>query len=411
MQEAGRVFTVVQVAEYLKALAEGDAALRHITVRGEISNVKYHPSGHIYFTLKDSAASLSGVMFRSAVPNLRFRLENGQQVRASGRITVYTGNSHCELIAQQVVFDGTGALYQELKRRRDVLEQRGVFRADHKKTIPRFAQSVGIVTARTGAAIHDIMSVAQRRNPHVQLIFCPALVQGEQAAESIAEAIRILDREHPDVMIIGRGGGSIEDLWAFNELPVVQAVYQCQIPVISAIGHDINLTLADLAADLYAETPSAAAELAVYDASQFAAALSERRGRLNRLMNDRISGERLRLSQYSQRLERQTPERRLELAKQKLESGRQRLKTLMDTALKDRTGQLTAAAARLEAMSPLRRMQSGYAFVTNGQGEVLRSVNQIHPGEMVDVTLRDGKLRAEVQTVLESPVSGAAEAK
>lgn len=399
MQEPVRTFTVSQVTEYLRALAENDAALRRITVRGEISNVKYHTSGHIYFTLKDSSASLSGVMFRSAVPNLKFRLENGQQVRASGRITVYPGNGRCELIAQAIVFDGTGALYQELKRRRDMLEQRGVFRPEHKKPIPRFAHTVGIVTARTGAAIRDIVSVAQRRNPYVQLVLCPATVQGDRAAESIAEAIRTLDAAGTDVMIIGRGGGSIEDLWAFNELPVVREVYKCRTPVISAIGHDINLTLADLASDLYAETPSAAAELAVYDAAQLSAALRDRRETLNRLMEGKLSDEKIRLSQYRQRLERQTPEHQLELRKQQLTAGQRRLQARMDAVLKDRKDRLAAAAARLEAMSPLRRMQSGYAFVTDENGEVLRSVRQTSPGNIVQVTLQDGRLRAEVQSV------------
>ena len=258
------IYSVSQVNQYIKSLISEDYFLSRIYVRGEVSNCKYHSSGHIYFTLKDRGGSVPCVMFAgSRASGLKFRLSEGQQVIVLGNISVYERDGRYQLYAREIVMEGSGALYAQFEALKKELGELGYFDQDHKKKIPYYPKRIGIVTAKTGAAIQDMIHISSRRNPYIQLILYPAIVQGEQAAPSIVKGIEYLDALGVDVMIVGRGGGSIEDLWAFNEKEVAEAIFNCQTPVISAVGHETDWTIADLVADLRAPTPSAAAEIAV----------------------------------------------------------------------------------------------------------------------------------------------------
>ena len=276
------VYSVTQVNSYIKNMFTQDFLLRRIAVKGEVSNCKYHSSGHIYFTLKDSGGTLSAVMFAGQRRGLSFRLSEGQQVVVKGTVDVYERDGKYQLYASEIELSGRGDLYLRFEKLLRELEEMGMFAAQYKKPIPRYAKTVGIVTAPTGAAIRDIMNISARRNPYVQLILYPALVQGAGAKESIVRGIRTLDAMGLDVLIVGRGGGSIEDLWAFNEEAVARAIFACRTPVISAVGHETDVTISDYVADLRAPTPSAAAELAVFDYFQFQSELTARKQKLYR---------------------------------------------------------------------------------------------------------------------------------
>ena len=287
------VYSVTQVNSYIKNMFVQDFLLRRISVKGEVSNCKYHSSGHIYFTLKDSGGTLSAVMFAGQRKGLGFRLAEGQQVVVKGTVDVYERDGRYQLYASEIELAGRGDLYVRFEKLLRELEEMGMFAAQYKRPIPRYAMSVGIVTAPTGAAIRDIINISRRRNPYVQLILYPALVQGQGARESIVNGIRTLDAMGLDVLIVGRGGGSIEDLWAFNEEEVARAIFACETPVISAVGHETDVTVADYVADLRAPTPSAAAELAVFDYARFAADLEARKRKLSREMGfflDQVKG-------------------------------------------------------------------------------------------------------------------------
>ena len=263
------IYSVTQVNSYIKNMFVQDYLLNRISVRGEISNCKYHTSGHIYFTLKDKSGTLSAVMFAGQRKGLNFQLQEGQQIIVTGSVDVYERDGRYQLYAREIKREGVGDLFERFQKLRDELEEMGMFAPEYKQPIPRYARTVGVVTASTGAAIRDIMNISARRNPYVQLVLYPALVQGEQAKYSIVEGIRTLDLMGLDVIIVGRGGGSIEDLWAFNEEMVARAIFECETPVISAVGHETDVTIADYVADMRAPTPSAAAELAVFDYRQF----------------------------------------------------------------------------------------------------------------------------------------------
>ena len=267
------VYTVAQVNAYIKNMFTQDFMLQSLFVRGEVSNCKYHSSGHIYFTLKDEKGAIACVMFAGNRGGLKFKLENGQQVVAGGIVDVYEKDGKYQLYAKQIVQEGAGYLYEKYEALKQDLAERGMFAEQYKRPIPGYSQTLGVVTAPTGAAVRDIINVAKRRNPYIRILLYPAIVQGEQAAQSIANGIRALERQGVDVMIVGRGGGSLEDLWAFNEEIVAQAVFDCSIPVISAVGHETDHTIIDYVADLRAPTPSAAAELAVFDYGQVMLAL------------------------------------------------------------------------------------------------------------------------------------------
>ena len=283
------VYTVSQVNSYIKNMFTQDFMLQSLYVKGEVSNCKYHSSGHIYFTLKDQKGTISCVMFAGNRSGLVFRMEEGQQIVVGEMVDVYERDGKYQLYARQITLDGIGLLYEKFDMLKKDLEERGMFAACYKQPIPRYIRTLGVVTAATGAAVRDIINIVSRRNPYVQIILYPAIVQGEQAAASIVNGIRALEYLGVDVMIVGRGGGSIEDLWAFNEEIVAQAIFDCQIPIISAVGHETDTTIADFVADLRAPTPSAAAELAVYEYGQYEALLLEYRDTLDGLLKYKMN--------------------------------------------------------------------------------------------------------------------------
>lgn len=390
------VYSVSQVNRYIKSLISEDYFLNRIYVRGEVSNCKYHTSGHIYFTLKDREGAIPCVMFAGSRGGLKFRLSEGQQVIVLGNISVYERDGRYQLYAREIVMEGRGLLYQQFEALKKELEQKGYFAQSHKKAIPAYPKQIGIVTARTGAAIQDMIHISARRNPYVQLILYPALVQGEQAAPSIVRGIKYLDRYGVDVMIVGRGGGSIEDLWAFNERIVADAIYQCKTPVISAVGHETDVTISDFVADLRAPTPSAAAELAVPEWSGILRRLEEGRRRLYAKMEERLDWYRNRTGQYERQLKYVSPSSRINDYRQRLMYMEERLEQRMKEELADNRHRLAIYSERLSGLSPLKQLERGYAVVSKDNGRGIHSVAQAEIGEKIRVRLTDGQLEAVV---------------
>lgn len=388
------VYSVSQVNAYIKNMFAQDFALSRISIKGEVSNCKYHTSGHIYFTLKDGLAAIQAVMFASRRRGLEFELRDGQQVVVKGSVEVYERDGRYQLYASQVTLDGAGDLFRRFEKLRNELEEMGMFSPEYKVPIPRFVKTVGVVTAATGAAIRDIMNISHRRNPYVQLILYPAKVQGEGAAESIVRGIEYLDHLGTDVMIVGRGGGSIEDLWAFNEEIVARAIFNCNTPVISAVGHETDVTIADYVADLRAPTPSAAAELAVFDYRQFEAELVGAARLLNRGLGRKTEAARNRMEQMKLRLRLHDPLRQINEKRQRLVSSQEELERLMERAMQERKHRLALLSGRLHGQSPLEKISRGFGFVTDGAGARVESVKDVKPGERLAIRLSDGRIDA-----------------
>ena len=395
----GNIYTVSQVNSYIKSMFAQDFALNKISVKGEISNCKYHPSGHIYFTLKDGGSQIGAVMFSSQRLNLKFRLEEGQQVVVQGTIDVYERDGRYQLYARQITREGTGDLYLRFEQLKQELEEMGMFDGSYKQPIPKYARRVGIVTASTGAAIRDIMNISARRNPYVQLVLYPALVQGTEAKYSIVRGIETLDAMGLDVIIVGRGGGSIEDLWAFNEEMVARAIFNCSTPIISAVGHETDTTIADYVADLRAPTPSAAAELAVFDYSQFEAKCQLYQRTLERTMKNRLERVRYRLNQCRLKLELYHPSRVINEKRQRLADLESRLTRVMSKRLEAYRHRLALDSGRLQALSPLAQLGRGYSFVTGRDGKRLDSVKQAAKGDQLRIELRDGTIVAKAEQI------------
>lgn len=350
---AASVYSVAQVNSYIKNLFAEDFALRNIHIRGEVSNCKYHSSGHIYFTLKDAGGSIAAVMFAGNRSGLSFRLQEGQKVVAAGSVSVYERDGKYQLYAKEIILDGIGALYQQFERLKNRLDEMGMFALEYKRPIPKYGKKIGIVTAATGAAIQDIINISMRRNPYVQLYLYPAQVQGVGAAATIVRGIEVLDKLHLDCIIVGRGGGSIEDLWAFNEESVAYAIFQCETPVISAVGHETDVTIADYVADLRAPTPSAAAELAVFDIWEFSERLSEKQYRLSRLMNQKLTAYRGVCESYRLRLAFHHPKQEILNKRQYLVNAEEFLERRITDKTKEKRQQLALLSARLSAASPV----------------------------------------------------------
>ncbi len=397
------VYSVSQVNSYIKNMFAQDFALSRITVRGEVSNCKYHSSGHIYFTLKDAGGTLAAVMFAGQRRmGLRFQMQEGQQVVVSGAVDVYERDGKYQLYAKKIELDGLGGLFEQFLRLRDELDEMGMFDPGYKQPIPKYAARVGVVTAPTGAAIQDIMNISARRNPFVQLVLYPALVQGAGAAASIAAGIRTLDAMDLDVLIVGRGGGSIEDLWAFNEEVVARAIFDCQTPVISAVGHETDVTIADYVADLRAPTPSAAAELAVFDYRQFEEQRMIVEKALVRAMGRRMERLRYQLNQYCMRLKLREPMRMVNEKRQYLVTAEDRIRNEMERRLEEAKHRLELISGRLYGLSPLKRISNGFGFVTYEDGGRIKSVKGVTAGDFVSIRISDGRLTAQVTEVEES---------
>ncbi len=376
-----------------------DYLLRSLYVKGEVSNCKYHTSGHIYFTLKDPRGTISCVMFAGNRPGLSFRLAEGMQVIVGGTVDVYERDGKYQLYAKQILADGNGVLYERFERLKAELEELGMFAREYKQPIPRYIRTLGVVTADTGAAVRDIIQIAGRRNPYVQVILYPAIVQGEAAVPSIVQGIRALESCGVDVMIVGRGGGSMEDLWAFNEREVAQAIFDCRVPVISAVGHETDTTIADFVADLRAPTPSAAAELAVTDIREILGQMDGYREALDRALSRVLERKRSQCGQYGLRLQAVSPGSRLRERKMTALSLEERLQDRMDRLLEERRHSLAIYIERMKGLSPLEKLNSGYSYVTDAQGRNIRSVTQAIRGQAVQIQVKDGKIGAMVQDI------------
>lgn len=391
------VYTVTQVNAYIRNMFTQDFMLRSVLVKGEVSNCKYHSSGHIYFTLKDDRGTIACVMFAGSRGGLKFRLQEGQQVVASGSVDVYERDGRYQLYARQIWLDGMGFLYERFEQLKKSLQEQGLFAPEYKRPIPRFIRTLGVVTAPTGAAVRDIINIASRRNPYVQIILYPAIVQGEQAPASIVNGIRALEAFGVDVMIVGRGGGSIEDLWAFNEEAVAQAIFDCSVPIISAVGHETDTTIADYVADLRAPTPSAGAELAVYDYGLMQARLDELQAALFAKMRRRVETYRKEAQHFGVRLMYLSPAGQIREKRNSLVQMEERLSDRMATRLRENRHRLLLATEKMKGLSPLEKLNRGFSHVADAEGRTLTDVNRIRPGDLITVHMKNGRIIAQVE--------------
>lgn len=392
------IFSVGQINRYVKNMFTQDFILQKIYIKGEVSNCKYHTSGHIYFSLKDETGVLSCVMFAGHRRGLAFRMKDGDRVVVGGAVDVYERDGKYQLYAKEIALEGAGALYERFLALKAELEEMGMFAQEYKQSIPSFVRRLGVVTAPTGAAVQDIRNISLRRNPYLQIILYPALVQGEGAADSIVRGIHMLDQADVDVIIVGRGGGSIEDLWAFNEEKVARAIFECRTPVISAVGHETDFTIADFVADLRAPTPSAAAELAVADFRQILQNIVGFRERLYRGMQQKTKLARAQMEQYQLRLQYLSPESRLRDNRQRLVDLDARLRRSMQNRLAEERHVLGIYLERYRGLSPLSKLNQGYSFVADCKGRGITSTEQIHPGDVVEISVTDGVIEAEVRS-------------
>jgi len=389
------VYTVAQVNSYIKNMFSQDYMMQQILVKGEVSNCKYHTSGHIYFTLKDRSGTIACVMFAGNRSGLAFQMEAGQQVIVGGSVEVYERDGKYQLYAKHISLDGLGDLNARFEQLKKELEERGMFDGQYKQPIPRFVKTVGIVTAQTGAAVRDIIQVATRRNPYVQLILYPAIVQGDAAPASIVSGIRALEQLNVDVMIVGRGGGSIEDLWAFNEEIVAQAIFDCSVPIISAVGHETDTTIADFVADLRAPTPSAAAELAVADIEELLQGIRHKKELFCRSMNRKIREYRLEFEKRSQRLGYVSPMALVKEKRTRTMHLEESFQYVMERILQRKRQEIALYAQRMKGVSPLDKLSQGFSYVAH-DARTLTSISQVENGDCIQVYVTDGVVDATV---------------
>ena len=392
-----RVYSVGQVNTYIKNMFAQDFMLGKISVKGEVSNCKYHGSGHIYFSLKDSTGTISAVMFAgSRSRGLKFRMKDGDHVVVSGSVEVYERDGRYQLYAREITLDGAGALFLRFEALKKELAEMGMFSEEYKQPVPKYIQRLGIVTAPAGAAVQDIRNISHRRNPYVQLILYPAQVQGDGAAESIVNGIHALEQLGVDTIIVGRGGGSIEDLWAFNEEIVARAIFECRIPVISAVGHETDTTIADYVADLRAPTPSAAAEIAVYDYAGYREGILMMKSALGMRMREHIRMEYQKLEQLQTSRAHLSPRVLMNQKKQYLADLEERLGQSMQNRLRNEKYKIQLLAERLEAGSPAKKLSQGFSYVKGPDGRPLTGISQVTAGDQITVHTVDGKIKAEV---------------
>lgn len=391
------VYSVGQVNIYIKNMFAQDFMLSRIYVRGEVSNCKYHTSGHLYFSLKDASGTIACVMFAGQRRGLAFRMKDGDKVIVGGSVNVYERDGKYQLYAREISLEGAGLLYERFLALKKELEEMGMFALEYKQPIPFYVKRLGVVTAPTGAVIQDIRNVAYRRNPYVQIVLYPALVQGEGAVESIVRGIETLDRLHLDVLIVGRGGGSIEDLWAFNEEPVARAIFNCETPVISAVGHETDTTIADYVADLRAPTPSAAAELAVTDIRGILERMDQYRRRMNYSLQTQVQQARTRLQSYQARWNYLNPVQRLEKQKDRLADAERRLQENMEAVLQNKRHRLELYIRQMQGLSPLDKLNQGFSYVENQEQRPVTRIAQVQEGELLKIQVTDGTIEAEVK--------------
>lgn len=396
-----QIYSVSQVNLYIKNMFARETILSQIYVKGEVSNCKYHSSGHIYFTLKDSKGQMACVMFAGQRSGLSFRMSEGQSVIVLGTISVYERDGKYQMYANQILLDGQGALFEQFEKQKEKLMAQGLFEEEYKRPIKKYNKTIGVVTASTGAAIQDIRNITHRRNPYAQVILYPAKVQGDGAAETIVSGIEYLDQLGVDVIIVGRGGGSIEDLWAFNEESVAWAIFNCATPIISAVGHETDTTIADYVADLRAPTPSAAAELAAINVFELFRELDNREYILNRYMDQKIRMLRSELEKQKIRLSHGDPFYQIRQKRQYLADAEERLNQQMTIKLRNKRHMLEVYIERMKGLSPLERLSQGYSFVRDAKGNVIKSVHQVESGENITVDLKDGTITAVIEEKVE----------
>ena len=411
------VYTVKQVNAYIKNMFTQDFMLNRIYIKGEVSNCKYHTSGHLYFSLKDESGTIACVMFAGQRSGLSFRMQEGQQVIVLGSVSVYERDGRYQVYAKEIVLDGAGLLYEKFVKLKKELEEMGMFAPEYKKPIPKYVRTVGVVTAPTGAAVRDIINITRRRNPYVQILLYPALVQGDGASESVVRGIRALEEAKVDVMIVGRGGGSIEDLWAFNEEKVARAVFECSVPVISAVGHETDTTIIDYVADLRAPTPSAAAELAICNYRELLEMIRTERERMHRSMRRKLEVASLHTAWYAEKFrylspsgklksmcqqladyEEQIPKamhQRLEQEQERTRKVQEMLPLLMERNLRESRQQLAIRIERMKGLSPLAKLNQGFSYVQGSEGTV-KKVADVKKGDWLRIHVTDGQIEAQV---------------
>ena len=390
------VYTVEQLNAYIKNMFKQDFFLRSLYVKGEISNCKYHSSGHIYFTLKDRKGTIACVMFAGNRNGLNFQLREGQEVIVLGTVEVFERDGKYQLYAKEIRLDGEGALYEKLEQLKKELAEMGMFAKEYKKPIPKYVKTLGVVTAPTGAAIHDIIRVTRRRNPYVQIILYPALVQGDGAVKSIVNGIHALEQFGVDAMIVGRGGGSIEELWAFNEREVAKAIFDCSIPIVSAVGHETDTTIADYVADLRAPTPSAAAEVAVMDIMELSEKLNHYAYVFMKQMRSKVDNSKYKYGALETRLNYLSPANQIKEKRMSILDMENRLEQRMLDKLNKSKNRLKLNAEIMKRISPLNKLSSGFSYIQNEQGMCLRKIDDFSQGEEVLIHITDGMVTAKV---------------
>ncbi len=430
MKDRTSIYTVSQINTYIKNLFIQDFLLARVSVKGEVSNCKYHSSGHVYFSLKDSSGVLSAIMFRSSkAKGLSFPMKDGDKVVVDGAIRIFEAQGKYQLYADTIELEGLGNLYLEFAQLKRELEEMGMFAPEYKRPIPKYAKTIGVVTASTGAAIRDIQTVAKRRNPYVQLLLYPALVQGEGASESIIKGIRALDSYGVDIIIIGRGGGSMEDLWAFNNRKLAEEIFQCNTPIISAVGHEVDFTIADFVSDLRAATPSAAAEIAVYDVSGVFKAMEQFQHQLIGGLRLRISNTKAVKNRYNEKLfhrmemtlrqyradlrehflnlERVNPKRNLQDQILKITVLQDQMNVLIAGKLSDYIHRHQHLKDRMENLSPYYKIGNGYGYICGTDNQPVLHIDSLSKGDILTIVLQDGTVQSQViDTVKRSIAQG-----
>lgn len=389
------VYSVEQINNFIKKLFASEPLLSKVKVRGEVSGYKPSSTGHVYFKLKDKSGVISVALFKSHRSGLKFDIKDGMQVVVSGRISVYEVSGVYQLYAEEIENDGIGELNEKFLKLKSELAEMGMFDQMYKKPIPKHVRKLGVVTSATGAVLQDIRNVALRRNPYLQIVLCPATVQGEGAAATIVNGIKILDEYGVDVIIVGRGGGSIEDLWAFNEEAVARAIFDCNTPIISAVGHETDFTIADFVADLRAPTPSAAAELAVFDISLYIRQTDAYAEDLDRRIKAILREKRTELNGFFSRLKLLSPQNKLNTQRQRLDEITDKLIQRMKFVLADKKHNVERLALALDGRSPLKRLEGGCAFLEK-DGKKISKVEDVKPEDIIKVRMLDGEISAKV---------------
>ena len=399
MMNTPKIITVSQLNFYLKSLIDNDQNLRFVFLEGEISNLTDHySSGHIYFSLKDEKSVVKAVMFSYAAKNLKFKPENGMKVILRARVSVYEPSGQYQLYVEDMQPDGVGALSLQFEQLKEKLSKEGLFDKAHKKPIPTFPETIGVITSPTGAAVRDILNILSRRYPFADIVMCPVLVQGENAASQLTQAIkRFSESKIADVVIIGRGGGSQEDLWAFNDENLARAIYDCETPVISAVGHETDFTICDFVSDLRAPTPSAAAELAVPDKDELTAELMAQRQYLSALIDKKLLSFESSLDNSSRLLSAYSPLNIIEIGEKDMINLSDRMLSVSKQLIENNTKNLTETASKLSALNPVAVLMRGYSYITDTDNKTVSSVSDVNVGDKINIKVSDGTLSAVVE--------------